>query len=167
MISAQRPVLTNVGVYRSIADEAYSEMSADMDANVRPGPEGSDVVIKTFDPEQRSFKQAMISVVFTCIWLEATLHLLIVGKLGREGYTNKIDRSGYGDKLTLLDCGDEELLRTAERLREARRELVHEKAHFEFNDAGEFTGELRAAQDEAENARVVMLAVENRFGLAN
>ena len=166
MISAQGPVLTNVGVYRSIADEAYREMSADMDANVRPGPEGSDVVIKTFDPKQRSFKQAMISVVFTCIWLEATLHLLIVGKLGREGYKS-IDRSIYRDKLTLLGCGDEELLRYAERLREARRELVHEKAYLEFNDAGEFTGELRTAQDEAENARVVMLAVEKQFGLAN
>ena len=50
MISAQMPLLTNVVIYRSIADEAYREMSADMAANFRPGPEGSDVVIKTFDP---------------------------------------------------------------------------------------------------------------------
>lgn len=165
MISVQRPILTNVGIYRSIADEAYREMSADMDANVRPGPEGSDVVIKTFDPEQRSFKQAMISVVFTCIWLETVLHLLIVKKLGKETYTKGVDHSVYEDKLTLLDCRDEELLKNAERLRQARRELVHEKAHSNFSDAGEFTGEIRAAQDEAENARAVMLAVEKWFGL--
>ena len=70
----------------------------------------------------------------------------------------------YRDKLTLLGCGDEDLLGNAERLQQARRELVHEKAHFEFNDAGEFTGELRTAQDEAESARAVMLAVEKGFG---
>ena len=167
MNSARRPVLTNVGIYRSIADDAYRQMAADMAENVRPGPEGSDVVIKTFDPEQLSFKQAMISVVFTCIWLEAVLHLLIVGKLGRKAYTRKVDRSGYGAKLSLLGCRDETLLRNVGRLRQARRELVHEKAHLEFNDAGEFTGELRGAQDEAENARAVMLAVERGFGLAD
>lgn len=102
MNSAQRPALTNVGIYRSIADCAYRQMAADMAENLRPGSEGSDVVVKTFDPEQLSFKQAMISVVFTCIWLEAALHLLIVGKLGREAYTKKVDRSGYGTKLSLL-----------------------------------------------------------------
>ena len=166
MISAHRPVLTNVGIFRSIADDAYRQMSTDMDAHLRAVAEGSDVVVKTFDSEQLSFKQAMISVVFTCIWLEATLHLLIVGKCGRKGYTNKVDGSGYVAKLKLLDCRDEELLSNVERLRKARRELVHEKAHCEFNDAGEFTGELRGAQDEAENARAVMLAVEKRFGRA-
>ena len=165
MNAEYRPTLTNVRVYRSIADDAYKQMWADMDANVRPGREGSDCVVKIFDPEQLSFKQAMISVVFTCVWLEATLHLLIVGNIGRNAYTNKVDHSGYRDKLNLLDCWDEELLRHVDRLQQVRRELVHENAHFEYNDAGEFAGELRIAQDEAENARAVMLTVEKRFGL--
>ena len=165
MNTEQRPLLTNVRIYRSIADDAYRQMSADLDAHVQPAPDGAAAVVKTFDFEQLSFKQAMISVVFTCIWLEAALHLLIVGNLGRDAYTNKVDYSGYGDKLTLLGCGDEELLGNVDRLQQARRELVHEKAHLEFNDAGEFTGELRTAQDEAENARSVMLAVEEWFGL--
>ncbi len=165
MNAEHTPLLTNVRIYRSIADDAYRQMSADMEAHVRPGPEGSAAVVKTFDPDQLSFKQAMISVVFTCIWLEAALHLLIVGMLGRDAYTNKVDHSGYRDKLTLLGCGDEELLVNVERLQHARRDLVHEKAHLEYNDAGQFTGELRTAQDEAENARTVMLAVEKWFGL--
>ncbi len=167
MISVQRPILTNVGVYKSIADDAYKQMSADMAENVRAGTTESDVVVKMFDPEQLAFKQAMISLVFTCIWLEATLHILIVERSGREAYTNKVDRSGYRNKLELLGCRDEELLRNVERLQEVRRELVHEKAHFEFNEAGEFTGEMRKAQDEAENARAVMVAVEREFGLAD
>ena len=166
MNAEHRPLLTNVRTYRSIADDAYRRMSADMDAqHVRPGLEGSGAALKIFDPEQLSFKQAMISVVFTCIWLEAALHLLIVGTLGRDAYTKMVDYSGYGDKLALLGCGDEELLGNAERLQQARRELVREKAHLEFNDAGEFMGELKTAQDEAGNARAVMLAVENWFGL--
>ena len=61
MNAEHRPLFTNVQIYRSIADDAYRQMSADMDANVRPRPEGSDVVVKTFDPEQLSFKQAMAS----------------------------------------------------------------------------------------------------------
>ena len=167
MNSAIMPVLTNVRIYRSIADAAHRKMSEDMGANVRPAAERSDVVIKTFDPDQLSFKQAMISVVFTCIWLEATLHLLIVARYGRESYTNRVDRCGYEGKLKLLDCREEEMLKNVEQLRKARRDLVHEKAHLEFNDAGEFTGELRAAQDEAENARAVMLGIEKWFGLAD
>ena len=165
MNAEYRPILTNVRVYRSIADDAYRQMSADMNANIRPRPDGSDGVFKTFDPEQLSFKQAMISIVFTGIWLEAALHLLIVRNRGRNAYTDKVDHYSYRGKLILLDCADEELLRKVDRLQQARRDLVHEKAHREYNDAGEFTGELRTAQDEAENARDVMLAVEQWFDL--
>lgn len=166
MNSGQGPVLTNVGIFRSIAADAYRQMAVSMAENVRAAPGKEGAVVKTFDPEQLSFKQAMISVVFTCIWLEAALHLLIVRNFGREAYTDKVDRSNYAAKLTLLECGDGDLLRKVERLRAARRDLIHEKAHREFNDEGKFTGALRTAQDEAENARAVMLAVEEWFGLA-
>ena len=120
---------------------------------------------KIFDPEQTSFKQAMIATVFTCIWLEATLQLLIVDKFGRNCF-REVDKDPYETKLQLLGCEDEELLKKAVRLRRARRELVHEKAHSEFNDRGEFTGALRTAQEEAANARAVMVGVEKWFGLA-
>ena len=65
------------------------------------------------DPKQRSFKQAMISVVFTCIWLEATLHLLIVGKCGRKGLHEKgrplrlwsqVDVAGLPGRRTAEEC---------------------------------------------------------------
>ena len=166
MTSEPKPILTNVGVYRSIADAAYRKMCEDLGDNAGPRPDGGPGVIKVFDPERTSFKQAMISVVFTCTWLEATLHLLIVGKYGRKCF-KEVDREPYETKLDLLDCRDAELLKNVVRLRKGRRELVHEKAHFQFNDAGEFIGELRTAQDEAENARAVMLDVEKWFGLAD
>lgn len=159
MKSKHKLILTNVRIFRSIADTAYEKMSEDMDKRVRPKPDGSAGVIKTFDPEQMSFKEAMISIVFTCIWLEAILHLLIVQKYGKK-YFKKVDHDSYEKKLQLLECCDEQLLKNVERLRTARRELVHEKAHFEYNESGEFTGEWKTAQGEAENARAVIVGVD-------
>ena len=166
MTLKHKPILSNVGIYRSIADAAYWKMSKDMNEKTQPKPDGSLGVIKTFDPEQMSFKQSMISVVFTCIWLEATLHLLINQKNGSKGYKNQVDRWTYERKLKLLDCRDEKLLTMVGQLRRVRTELVHEKAHLEFNDTGEFTGELMMGQEEAENARAVMLGIEKWFDLS-
>ena len=83
----------------------------------------------------------MVSIVFTCIWLEATLHLLIVGRYGKERF-EELDRNSYERKLEALRCGDEDLLRWAGRLRKIlagtgsresasgvqRRRRVHERA---------------------------------------
>ena len=158
MTSKHKPILTNVDIYKSIADAAYYNMSEDMGKNVKPRPEDSSGAIKTFDPEQTSFEQAMISTVFTCIWLEAILHLLIVDKFGKKCYT-EVDHKIFEEKLKLLGCKDTELLENVERLRKVRNELVHEKAYFEFNDVGKFTGVFRTGQDEAEIARAVMTGV--------
>ena len=161
MTSKHKPILTNVDIYQSIADAAYHNMSEGMGKNVRPRPEGSPGTVKTFDPEQTSFKQAMISIVFTCIWLEANLHLRIVNKFGKKCF-KEADGKPYEEKLKLLGCESTELLENVKRLRTARNELVHEKAHFEFNDAGKCTV-MRPAQDEAKNAKVVMTGVGKWF----
>ena len=42
------------------------------------------------NPKQRSFKQAMISIVFTNIWLEARLHLVSVDTNRDKGFKNKL-----------------------------------------------------------------------------
>ena len=162
MTSKHKTILTNVGIYQSIADAAYHNMSGGMGKNVRP--EDSSGAIKTFDPEQTSFKQAMISTVFTCIWLEAILHLLIVDKFGKKWF-KKVDYETYEMKLELLSCRDTVLLENVERLRKVRKEIVHEKSKFEFDDEGKFTGESRTGQDEAENARAVMTGVEKWLSL--
>ena len=164
MIAEHVSISTNVHIFRAIADDAYKKMSEDMKGSVRLGPEGNRII--DFDPERKSFKQAMISIVFTCIWLEAILHLLIVKKCGKKKFT-KNDKSSYKHKLDLLDCKDDELLQNVERLRQARKGIVHEKAYCEFDNTGKFTGKLWRAQDEAENARVVMLSVEKWSGFAD
>ena len=154
------PVFTNVRIFGAIAETAFTRMSEDMAKNIRPASGGGSGTIKTYDPEQKSLKDALICIVFSCIWLEALLHLLIVRQFGRKCF-KKVDRWPYGKKLELLGCTNVELLKQVGQLRESRKEIVHEKAYFEFTADGEFKGEVKAAQDEAENARTVMSGVRD------
>ena len=148
-------VLTNAAVYKTIADEAYEKMGQSMEAGRRPKPDGSAGWIVTYDPNQTSFKQAMISLVFTGMWLEAMTHLLIVKAHGMEK-AKEYDFKSYEEKLTLLGCTDQELLNSVSRFRKARRSLVHEKAHFD-------DGEIRWVQKEAENAHELLVAIHKSF----
>ena len=154
MSSKQRYVFTNIDVFRSIADAAFMRMTDDGDLRSRPESVDSGHV-KSFDPNQTSFKEALISVIFSCIWLEAALHLLIVETHGRERY-EEVDRKSYEKKLRLLGCSDVRLLKKVEQLREATKELVHEKAHLHTDKCGNFTGTIRIAQDEAKNGHEVV-----------
>ena len=161
MSSKQRYVFTNIDVFRAIADAAFMRMTDDGDLRSRPESVDSGHV-KSFDPNQTSFKEALISVVFSSIWLEAALHLLIVETHGRERY-EEVDRKSYEKKLGLLGCSDARLLKKVEQLREARKELVHEKAHLQTDKCGTFTGTIRIAQDEAKNGHEVVAEVCERF----
>jgi len=135
-------VITNISIYKAIAEEAYQNMVELMDAGRRLKPDGSTGWIITFDPKQTSFKQSMISIVFTGIWLEALMHLLIVRKFGKSKF-KEYDFKSYEDKLQLLGCSDQELLERVSRFRKTRKSLVHEKAHF---DDGEIKRAHRSKQ---------------------
>ena len=150
-----RLVITNVEVYRAIADEAYQEMAQLLKAGRRPKEDGSPGWIITFDPNQTSFKRAMISIVFTGMWLDALMHLLIVRDHGEDKF-KVYDRKWYEEKLTLLGCQEQGLLRRVKKFRESRKSLVHEKAHFD-------DGEIKTAQDEAENAHEMLVAIHEHF----
>jgi hypothetical protein len=148
-------VITNVATYKAIALDAHKEMHEHINSGRRPKDDGSPGWIITFDPEQRSFKKAMIGIVFTGMWLEALLHLLIVRDHGIEKF-KEFDFKSYSDKMRLLGCSDQRVLDAAEKFRKCRKELVHEKAHFD-------TGEIKTAQDEADNAHQLLVAVDSLF----
>ena len=150
-----RLVITNIAIYKAIADEAHQAMVQLMEAGRRPKPDGSGGWIKTYDPNQTSFKQSMVSIVFTGMWLEALMHLLIVKKYGKDRF-KEYDRKTYEEKLQLLDYMDEKLLHRVSRFRDSRKSLVHEKAHFD-------EGEIKKAQDEAENAHEMLVAIHRHF----
>ncbi len=149
------PTVTNITIYKAIADEAYQEMSHLVDNGRRPKPDGSPGWIISYDPSHASFKKAMISIVFTGMWLEALMHVLIVEKFGKAKF-KEYDFKSYEEKLKLLGVTDEELLDSVSRFRTTRKALVHEKAH--FND-----GEIKTAQSEAENAHQILRAVHTQI----
>lgn len=135
---------TNFSVYKSIADEAFQNMNSSIDAGRRPKTDGSKGWIVTYDPSHTSFKNAMISVVFTGMWLEAVLHLEIVKQFGERKFKD-YDFKSYEEKFKLIGIIDESVLERVTRFRKSRKELVHEKAYFD-------SGEFKTAQSEAENA---------------
>lgn len=147
--------LCNVATYKAIALDAHKEMHERINSGRRLKDDGSPGWIITFDAERRSFKKAMIAIVFTGMWLEALLHLLIVRDHGIEKF-KEFDFKSYADKMRLLGCSDQRFLDAAEKFRQCRKELVHEKSHFD-------TSEIKTAQDEADNAHQLLLAVDSLF----
>jgi len=123
-------------------------MRDDMAGRVRPKPDGEPGSIITYDPERKSFKNAFVTIVFCGVYLESLLHLLIVKRFGTEIY-EQYDRRSYEDKLRLLGCTDEVILEGCRHYRDARRDVVHEKAHMDRNN-------IRIAQDEAKLAMALI-----------
>ncbi len=120
-------MLSNANVYLAIAEEALAESKKLDEASQRPGPDGEPGIVKTLDPERTSFKQSLVAMVFAGIYLEALLYMVGIDKLGKDEYM-KIDRKHYEEKLRVLGVRDTETLKTCKRFREARNDLVHEKA---------------------------------------
>ncbi|MFS1438879.1 hypothetical protein [Shewanella sp. 10N.286.48.A6] len=135
---------TNYSIYESIAREAFQDMKDSIDSGRRPKPDGSEGWIITYDPTHTSFKSAMVSVVFTGMWLEAILHLEIVKRFDESKF-KEYDFKPYEEKLKLIGIEDADFLNRISRFRKSRKELVHEKANFD-------SGEIKTAQSEADNA---------------
>ena len=140
-IELPKYIFSNARVFYAIAREAFETMK-ELDAKyIRPKPDGQPGFIKTIDPEQKSFKNAFVCVVFCGVYTDAILHVLIGRKFGTEK-CKELDRKTYEFKLGELGCNDESIIKDAEKYRLSRKEVVHEKAMLDQND-------LKTAQDEA------------------
>ena len=121
------PMISNMDVFLKIAQEAHAEMQQ-MDARHRsPKPDGTPGFIIVFDPQRRSFKQALIAIAFSAMYFEALVYLSAHLRLG-EAAARKIDRMFYEDRLAELGITDSSLLIRAKDFRAARKEIIHEKA---------------------------------------
>lgn len=95
-------VLTNLGVYLWIAEEALSESTQLLEIGRSPKPDGQPGYILSLDPERKSFKQSFIAIAFSGMYLEALFGLAGNARLGQVLY-NKIERrTTYEEKLRLL-----------------------------------------------------------------
>ncbi len=128
-----------------------------LDEGRTPKNDGSNGYIVKYDPTHNSFKQTMIVVVFTGMWLEAVLHQQIVAKHGEDKF-KKYDFKSYREKLILLGVSSPEILDKTDLFKATRKELVHEKAFFD-------SGEIKVAQQEAELANQVMSSVSHALGI--
>ena len=141
--------ITNVEIYKAIALEAYEEMVSLDSSSKKPKGDGSDGFVVNYDPEHKSFKKSIIVVVFTGMWLESFLHMMIVQKHGIDEF-RKVDRKyNYEKKLKMIGISSTDLLDKVKRLRGTRKELVHEKAFLD-------NGKIKKAQDEAVLANEIM-----------
>lgn len=147
--------ISNALIYKQISEEAYLKMVESSEEGRRPKDDDSEGFILTFDPNHTSFKQSMIVVVFTGMWLEAVLHQLIVSKHGEKKF-KEYDFKSYRDKLTLLGVSDAVLLNDVDNFKTTRKELVHEKAYFDL-------GEIKVAQSEAKLAHKIMMRVSSEL----
>jgi len=145
---------SNVSMYKEIVEEAFSSMRSLIEEGRSPKNDGSGGYVIKYDPSHKSFKQSMIVVVFTGMWLEAKLHQDIISKFD-EATFKKYDFKSYRDKLVLLGITDSEYLGKVDSFKGTRKELVHEKAYFD-------NGEIKTAQKEAELAYEVMVYLNNK-----
>lgn len=142
------PIITNLNVYLAIAEDASAEAMRLLEAGRVPRPDGQPgYIITSFDPERKSFKQSLIAIAFAGMYLEALFGLVGNARLGKDLY-KKIDghRYTYEEKLSLLGVLDPTILASCKRFREARNDLIHEKAI----DLEALRGvQIRTAQKEA------------------
>lgn len=156
------PIFTNLSTYLAISEEALAESTRQLEAHRTPRPNGQPGYILASDPERRSFKQSLIAIAFAGIYLEALLSLIGRARWGKAFYDEKIDRRfTYEEKLRLLGIVDQNDLDSCIRFREARNDLIHEKAldfeapgpdkkiHTKNRKKGIPKKDIRVAQEEA------------------
>lgn len=146
---------SNVSTYKEIADEAYANMVRYRKDSKVPREDGSGGYVINYNLGQSAFRQSMVVIVFTGMWLEAFLHHHIVKTHDEETF-KKYDRKSYRDKLILIGINDNDFLDKVDSFKNTRRELVHEKAHFD-------KGEIKWAEEEAESAYVIMECINDYF----
>ncbi|HKN30080.1 MAG TPA: hypothetical protein VJY34_20265 [Roseiarcus sp.] len=143
----------------AIAEEAQVESERLAKLARRPKPAGEPGVIVTYDPDQKSFKNSLIAIVFATMYLEAIFYLLGTKKIGSAEYNKEHDRKCLEDKLLLFDLKDHDLRAATKRLRERRKDLIHEKADLT-------TSVFYAAQDEAKHAIELVKTITEKLALS-
>ena len=152
-------LMTNASVYLAIAEEAQAESARLAKLARRPKPDGQPGVIVTYDPNQKSFKNSLIAIVFATMYLETIFYLLGTKQFGSAEYNKEHDRKRLEDKLLLFGVKDHDLQTATKRLRERRKDLIHEKADLTANV-------VYAAQDEAKHAIALVKTITEELALS-
>jgi hypothetical protein len=142
---------SNLRTFLEITESAVKESERISQSNRRPKLGGVAGDIITYDPKAKAFKHALIAIAFAGIYFEALLYLegcRILGKRTCEEFW-KTPRCYYEIKLGRLGVSDGPVLQACKRFREARNDLIHEKA-VDVSAMGNSV--VRGAQEEAKHA---------------
>ena len=133
-----------------------------------PKPDGSAGFTIALDLSRKAFKQNLIAIAFSAIYFEALLYLVGTRKMGAKWNDEWDRKKKLEQKLKELGINDEDFLKSAERLRKSRKDLVHEKAVLYENPHGKIgedvaSTEIRFAQEEAAFAVAFISQVTTRL----
>lgn len=146
---------SNVSIYKEIVNEAFSKMHSLNEESRTPKEDGSNGYIIKYDKSQISFKNSMIVVVFSGMWLEAFFHHEMIKQYSKNQFNNNSNKS-YKEKLKLIGINESGILDRVENFQQTRNELIHEKAFLD-------KGVIKIAQNEAEQAHEIIEYVSNSF----
>ncbi len=152
-------MISNVGVYLTIAEDALAEAQRLNSLARTPRPDGQPGSVIAYDSQQKSFKQSLIALVFAGVYLEALLYLVGVTEFGKNKYLNNIDRGCYENKLQHLGISDAKTLSDCKRFRAARKDVVHEKAVKAADIKRQGGSKILWAQKEAEHGMLFVKRV--------
>lgn len=118
--------LTNVETYYEMAEEAYKAMSEALQTRRTISADHKTMTVDGAKSQLAS-RQAFIVIAFCAIHFEALVYILALEKVGTTEAL-KVDRKLYEERLRALGCPHQALIDQAKRLREIRKDMIHEKA---------------------------------------
>lgn len=137
-------VYSNLEIYLNITKDSFKKSQRFLNLNRKRIPGNEKGFILKFDPDHKAFKQSLITIVFAGMYMEALFHIVGSIRVGKSKWRKKYDGEKYECKLCALGIYDLELIGLCRRFREARNEIMHEKAFSKQK--------IRFAHEEAINA---------------
>jgi hypothetical protein len=132
---------SSINTYFDIACEAYSLMKKESKKHTK---NNGYAIIHVVDWKQKSFKNALIVIVFTGVFIETLFYLKLVKKYGNGAY-KKYDHIELKEKAMELGCTNKVVHDMCDQYIRVRKDIVHEKVFQKPNT-------YYIAQNEAENA---------------
>lgn len=148
--------ISSASIYRNISTESYFKMNACIDEGKFPKDDRSDRHTIKYDANLNAFRQSMIVIVFTGMWLEETLYQAIVSSTGLD-IGKKNDFKTYQDWLVRLDIFETSLLDDVDEFMSTRALLMH-TTNIDHN-------EILLAQTAAEHAQKIIGSISHVLGL--
>jgi hypothetical protein len=130
-MSKGNAVISNLTLFRHMAEEAAAKSLESLNAHRTPKPNGETGFINHPDPDRVSMKQALIAIAFSGIYLEALIRIakLDAKKMGLRFVAKAAEQGRYGGKLQAVGIKDPATVEEANHFNDVRDDLIHEEPY--------------------------------------